>query len=96
MTTEPHSINRNGLFLKVLIGVLCAGLVAVSVGLVRIYGEVEVLKSDTQLVDRVRKIENLADSINADRHQRTIIIQGFRDDIADLKRRMEVTERGRK
>lgn len=84
----PNGNGRNGLFLKVLLG-LCVTLSAGAIaGGVKLYGDVRELQKANDLERRVAVLEGLANSINTDRNQRTIILQ-------ELTRRMEVLERKR-
>ena len=84
--TEAKS---NGVLLKVVLGVLVTGLVGASGGLIKLYRDVGILQSADNLGKRVADNEALLRDIGSDRDKRTIIIQGFRDDINDLKRRVE-------
>ena|SRR6267142_315430 len=88
---------KNGLFLKVIIGALIAGLVAASGGLIKVYRDVGILqetrKADALLEMRLARMEKdvvevrmLVESINEDRHKRTIIIPQMQADIVELKR----------
>ena len=86
---------RNGLFLKVVIGVLVTGLASSAVGMIKLYRDVGVLQADTQLERRLRTLEELAANIATDRDKRTVVIQQFRDDISELKHRLEQLERRR-
>lgn len=85
----------NGLFLRIFIFVSGGVALAGALGGVVMYSEVAVLKADTQLGRRVSNLETLIESINADRHQRTVIIQGFRQDIEELKKRLDRIENRR-
>lgn len=86
---------RNGLFMKVVIGVLVAGLGSATIGLVRLNSEVAVLKAGSGLEKRVDGLEVLARDIGTDRDKRTVIIQGFIKDIDEIKQRIERLERRR-
>ena len=88
-----NQTKRNGLFLKILIGGLTAGLVSISGGLVKLHSDVAVLQIGSGLEKRVEMNEALLRDIASDRDKRTIIIQGFRDDIADIRHRLEQLER---
>jgi hypothetical protein len=88
--------------LKVIIAALSAGLAGASGGIIKLYGEVQVLKADTQLGRRVETIEILLKDVTSDRDKRTIVIQQFRDTnlevkaaIVDLQHRLDVLERRR-
>lgn len=78
-----------------MIGVLTTGLVGSGGGLIKLYRDVGVLQISSGIEKRVDNLESLAHDIGTDRDKRTIIIQGFRDDITDIKRRMEILERKR-
>lgn len=83
---------RNGLFLKVIIGLCVALSAGATGGGIKLYGDVRELQKATDLERRVAVMEDLANSINADRHKRTEIIQQIRDEIARLDRRIERVE----
>lgn len=84
--------NGNGLFFKIIVGIIGGlSLLAISGGVV-MYGEIQVLKSATSLDRRVQVLEDLANSINADRHQRTVILQGLKSSIDELQRRVDRLE----
>lgn len=88
--------------MKIIIGVLATGLVGASGSIIRLYGEVQVLKSATELGRRVDTIEILLKDVTSDRDKRTILIQQFRDAnaefkaaITELQHRLDVLERRR-
>lgn len=93
---------RNGILMKIIIGALVAGLAGASGGVIKLYGEVQVLKADTQLGRRVETIEILLKDVTSDRDKRTIVIQQFRDTnievkaaIVELQHRLDALERRR-
>lgn len=85
MADLPNGIQRNGRFNQILVWVLTAGLATASGGLIKLYGEVQVLKADTNIGRRVDVIEILMKDIATDRDKRTVIIQQFKDTDAELK-----------
>jgi hypothetical protein len=87
--------NGNGLFLKIVLGALTAGLAGAGGGMIKLYRDVGVLQTSSGIEKRVDTLEVLARDIGTDRDKRTIIIQGFRDDILDIKRRVENLEKRR-
>ncbi len=91
--------NRNGLFLKVIIGVLTAGLVSAGGGMVKLFRDVGVLQSElnkrSEIERRVENVEKLTANIATDRDKRTEIIQQFRDEFAEIKGRLNALERHR-
>ena len=93
--TSYNGNGKNGLFLKVMVGVVTLLATTSIAGMVKLYRDVGVLQEGTHLQRQVDECCALARSIDADRHQRTIILQGFREDIADLKQRIDRLERRR-
>jgi hypothetical protein len=96
MNQHGNGNGKNGLFLKVLIGVCVALSASAIVGGIVLYGDVRELKKGNDLERRMEMIEALAASINADRHQRTVILQQLREDMADLKHRQDRIEERRR
>src|SRR5438128_79716 len=94
---ENRKRPANGMFIKIVVGTLATGLVATGGGLIKIYRDVGVLQSATSIAleKRVEQNEILLREIGTDRDKRTIIIQQFRDDISELKRRIDNLERRR-
>lgn len=86
MSENGNGNGKNGLFLKVLIGLCVALSASAAVGGIVLYGDVRELKKGNDMERRLEVIESVVTSINADRHQRTIILQQLRDDMAELKR----------
>lgn len=96
MALIEGKLNGNGLFLKVVIGVLITGLVGSGAGLIKLYRDVGILQSASSLEKRVADNEALLRDIGTDRDKRTVIIQGFKDDIAELKQDVRDLKQGRK
>lgn len=93
MNDSTNGNGRNGLFLKVMVGVNVALMGAGVIGGIKLYRDVGVLQESSHLEKRVEVVEATVSSINADRHQRTIILQTLREEVADNKRRIEALEK---
>lgn len=89
MPSKPNGNGRNGLFVKVIMGVLTAGLLSASVGMVKLYREVgemhEELKRAIRVDQRLDSLEAFDRAIGTDRDKRTIILD-------DIHRRLDVLE----
>jgi hypothetical protein len=90
--------NRNGLLLKIVIGVLATGFVSTAGGMIKLNSEVQILKSETVSVTdrRLNAIEGLAKDglalardIDVDRHKRSETIPRLRVDVDRLEREIE-------
>lgn len=85
--------NKNGLFLKVVVGALIAGLATAGAGMINLYRAVGILQADSGTLRRLDRLEDLAANIARDRDQRTVILQGLRAEVEDNRRRLDQLER---
>lgn len=90
--------NRNGVFMKLAMGVLASGIILSSAGIIKLYRDVGVLQSATdgrveierrfqELKKEIAEVRAESASINADRHQRTIVLQNILARLDLLERR---------
>ncbi len=92
MTLSDRGVNgngRNGVLLKIIVGVLTVGLVSAGGGMMKLYRDVGVLQQGSGIERRIDRLEELTRDIATDRDKRTIILQGIRSDIEALRRDVE-------
>lgn len=109
MSENGNGNGKNGLFLKVLIGLCVALSASAAVGGIVLYGDVRELKKGNDLERRFEVLERRFDglearvtSIDADRHKRTEYIKNndadraqFKSDFADIRAQLRQLERRR-
>ena len=97
------SKNGNGIFLKIIVGVLSVGLVTASGAMIKLYRDVGILekgidrdKSLETLEKRVSDNEKLLHNIGTDRDKRTVLVEQFKAndvrhdaDINEIKRKLK-------